>query len=54
MTTSSNMRKRLALHERLARRAPAFQQSVWETVDRLVAGAGPDTIFFGNGTPSRS
>lgn len=41
------------LHERLARRAPAFQQSVWETIDLLVAGAGPDTIYFGNGTPAR-
>ena len=53
MTASSHIRKNAALHERLARRAPAFQQSVWETVDRLVAGAGPDTIYFGNGTPSR-
>jgi len=54
MTTSAQRKKSTALlHERLARRAPAFQQSVWETVDRLVAGAGPDTIFFGNGTPSR-
>jgi 2-aminoadipate transaminase len=53
MTTSADRRKASALHKRLARRAPAFQQSVWETVDRLVAGAGPDTIFFGNGTPSR-
>jgi 2-aminoadipate transaminase len=53
MTASSNIQKTAALHERLARRSPAFQHSVWETVDRLVAGAGPETIYFGNGTPSR-
>jgi 2-aminoadipate transaminase len=53
MTARSHTQKTAALHERLARRAPAFQQSVWETVDRLVTGAGPDTIYFGNGTPSR-
>jgi 2-aminoadipate transaminase len=53
MTASSNTKRSDALHGRLARRAPAFQQSVWETVDRLVAGAGPETIYFGNGTPSR-
>ncbi len=42
-----------ALQSRLAHRAPAFQRSVWESVERLVAGAGPDTIFFGNGNPAR-
>jgi 2-aminoadipate transaminase len=41
------------LKRRLARRAPAFQSSVWETVDRLVSGGAEDTIYFGNGTPSR-
>lgn len=41
------------LFKRLARRAPAFQSSVWETVDRLVSGGAEDTIYFGNGTPSR-
>jgi 2-aminoadipate transaminase len=41
------------LHSRLSHRAPAFQRSVWDEVDRLVAGAGPDTIFFGNGNPAR-
>jgi 2-aminoadipate transaminase len=41
------------LHARLAQRAPAFQRSVWDAVDRLVAGAGPGTIFFGNGNPAR-
>lgn len=41
------------LIKRLARRAPAFQSSVWETVDRLVSGGAEDTIYFGNGTPSR-
>lgn len=43
----------LDLIKRLARRAPAFQSSVWETVDRLVSGGAEDTIYFGNGTPSR-
>ncbi|MEZ4497414.1 MAG: hypothetical protein R2845_11690 [Thermomicrobiales bacterium] len=40
-------------HARLAQRAPAFQQSVWESIELLVAGAGPETIFFGNGNPAR-
>jgi 2-aminoadipate transaminase len=43
----------LDLLQRLARRAPAFQSSVWETVDRLVSGGAPDAIYFGSGTPSR-
>src|SRR6188472_3715485 len=38
---------------RLAQRAPAFQTSPWEKVDRLVSGGPADTIYFGNGTPSR-
>lgn len=38
---------------RLAHRAPAFQVSPWENVDRLVSGGPVDTIYFGNGTPSR-
>ena len=42
-----------APYTRLARRSPAFQHSVWEDVDALVAGAGPETIFFGNGNPAR-
>ncbi|MCC6703844.1 MAG: PLP-dependent aminotransferase family protein [Thermomicrobiales bacterium] len=41
-----------ALLARLARRSPAFQHSVWDAVDLLVAGAGPETIFFGNGNPA--
>ena len=40
-------------HARLAQRAPAFQQSVWESIELLVAGAGSETIFFGNGNPAR-
>ncbi|MGH2547925.1 MAG: PLP-dependent aminotransferase family protein, partial [Thermomicrobiales bacterium] len=43
----------LELIQRLARRAPAFQSSVWDTVARLVSGGAEDTIYFGNGTPSR-
>jgi 2-aminoadipate transaminase len=43
----------LDLIQRLARRAPAFQSSVWDIVAKLVSGGAEDTIYFGNGTPSR-
>jgi len=42
-----------ATESRLASRSPAFQRSPWETVEQMVVGAGPETIFFGNGNPAR-
>src|SRR4051794_10669185 len=45
--------ERVSPLSRLAQRAPAFQTSPWEKVDRLISGGAADTIYFGNGTPSR-
>jgi 2-aminoadipate transaminase len=53
MTAQTRTAGERELFKRLARRVPAFQSSVWETVDRLVSGGAEDTIYFGNGTPSR-